>query len=170
MTFNKVDIQVLLKHYQKKGPNTSAAAHQICNVKAEEAVDSTASKWLRKFQFGDTGIEDKSRSVRQITTDDALYQAVEDYPVPELGTQPGTALHKAPLFGICTSSDSVEHRLNSSPMTIHLKKVVCEKFKELETIEVLPNPTYSPCTFRLSSFPFGGTLSSWVGIQLIGKS
>ena len=100
------EIRVLLKFFWKKGLSARAAARKICSVEGEGSVSNpTASAWFKKFNTGDTSIEDQPRSGRPPTLDsEVLRQSVEANPATsvrrlsgELGTSKSTIarqLHK----------------------------------------------------------------------------
>ena len=78
------EIRVLLKFFWKKGLSARAAAREICSEEGEGSVSNpTASAWFKKFNTGDTSIEDQPRSGRPPTLDsEVLRQSVEANPAP----------------------------------------------------------------------------------------
>ena len=58
------EIQVLLRHYWKKGLKAVDAAREICHVEGEDAVaERTAQKWFERFEDGHTEIKDYPHTV-----------------------------------------------------------------------------------------------------------
>ena len=82
MCDEKIAIRVLLRHYWKKGRSVRAAVKEICDVEGVGAVSkSTANNWFRRFQNGDTDLEDRPRTGRPEELDDeALLEEVEEDP------------------------------------------------------------------------------------------
>lgn len=82
MCDEKIAIRVLLRHYWKKGLSTRAAAEEICAVEGEGVVNkTTAAEWFKRFNEGDTSLQDKPRSGRPSTVDnEALLEAVKNQP------------------------------------------------------------------------------------------
>ena len=82
MCDEKIGIRVLLRHYWKKGLSTRAAAEEICAVEGEGVINKTkAAEWFKRFNEGDTSLEDKPRSGRPSMVDnEALLQAVTNQP------------------------------------------------------------------------------------------
>ncbi|CAD5220683.1 unnamed protein product [Bursaphelenchus xylophilus] len=78
----KSEIRVLLRHYWKQGLSAAAAAKKICEVEGDNVVsDRTAQNWFKRFNDGDTDLEDKTHSGRPTTVDsEAIREAVETNP------------------------------------------------------------------------------------------
>ena len=113
------EIRVLLKFFWKKGLSARAAAREICSVEGSVS-NPTASAWFKKFNTGDTSIEDQPRSGRPPTLDSkVLRQSVEANPATstrrlsgELGISKSTIasqLHK--LGKVNTRCREVPHQL-----------------------------------------------------------
>ena len=114
MCDEKIAIRVLLRHYWKKGLSTRAAAEEICAVEGEGVVKkTTAAEWFKRFNEGDTSLQDKPRSGRPSTVDEALLEAVKTRQPPVLAYgQQNLALIIPPLIAISSTlgstTDAVE--------------------------------------------------------------
>ena len=79
MADEKLIIRGILRHYWKKGLTAAAAAHEINDVEGQgNMTKMTASRWFKRFNDGDTTLEDKPRSGRPSSFDeDTLREQVE---------------------------------------------------------------------------------------------
>ena len=65
MCDEKTAIRVLLRFFWKKGYSAKLATEQICEVEGENIVNrKTASNWFKRFNGGDTSLEEKPRCGR----------------------------------------------------------------------------------------------------------
>jgi transposase len=73
-----LEIRVLLRYYWKQNLKAIEAAKRICEVEGEGvSSNGTAQNWFKRFNDGDTNLEDEPRSGRPITVDsEALHEAV----------------------------------------------------------------------------------------------
>jgi transposase len=74
--------RVLLLHYWKQNLKATEATQKICQVEGEGVLSvHTTRKWFKKFNDGDTSLEDEPRSGRPVTVDSgALLERVEANP------------------------------------------------------------------------------------------
>jgi histone-lysine N-methyltransferase SETMAR len=82
MIDEKAVIRVLLRHYWKKGLTAAAATREICNVEGTDVLkENTAQWWFRRFNQGDTSLEDQERSGRPSVVNKEEFRAlVEQQP------------------------------------------------------------------------------------------
>ena len=73
MSVEKIVVRGLLRHFWKKGLSAKAAAEEICAVEGEGTVHrNTAANWFKRFNSGDTSLQDLLRSGRPSEVDDGL--------------------------------------------------------------------------------------------------
>jgi transposase len=74
----KLEIRVLLRHYWKQNLKATEAVKKICEVEGEDVISNrTAQNWFKRFNDGDTSLEDEPRSGSPVTVDsEALREAV----------------------------------------------------------------------------------------------
>lgn len=82
MVSETIEIQVILRHYFKKGLSAAKASREICSVKGEDAMpERTAQWWYKRFKADDMDLEDKPRTGRPSIVDQgALRDAIEANP------------------------------------------------------------------------------------------
>ena len=101
MIEEKTVIRVLLRHYWKKGLTAAAATREICNVEGKDVFkENTAQWWFRRFNQGDTSLEDQERSGRPSVVNKEEFRALMEQQ-PCASCQRSSAILKAPLFVIC---------------------------------------------------------------------
>lgn len=82
MIEEKTVIRILLRHYWKKGLSAAAATREICSVEGKNVFkENTAQWWFRRFNQGDTDLEDQERSGRpSVVNKDEFRSLVEQQP------------------------------------------------------------------------------------------
>jgi transposase len=82
MTLDKIELQVLIRYCWKRRLSTRDAAKEICDAEGEGTVHyTTVSRWYKRFDSGDLGLEDQPRSGRPSTLDNEdLRAALKDEP------------------------------------------------------------------------------------------
>lgn len=100
--------RALLLHYWKQNFKATDAAQKICEVEGEGSISiRAAQKWFKKFNEGDTSLDDQPRSGRPVSTDsEALRELVEANPATstrrlsaELGTPQTTVIRHLHQLG-----------------------------------------------------------------------
>ena len=82
MSIEKIVLRGILRHHWRKGLNAKAATEQICEIEGAGVLDKTTTqRWFKRFNDGDTSLEDKPRSGRPTELDDDdLLAALGDEP------------------------------------------------------------------------------------------
>lgn len=143
MVEEKLVIRVLLRHYWKKGLTAAAATREICSVEGKDSVkENTAQWWFRRFNQGDTGLEDQERSGRpSVVNQDEFLALVEQQPCSstrrlseELGYSQSTVVRHLHNMGFVNK--------NSLRVPHELTNVQAQRRVDL-CRELLNNPTDS---------------------------
>ena len=70
----KYTARVLLRHYCKVGLSVRAATNAICGVEGIGTSQHAAREWCKRFNQGDTSLEDKPRSGHPTQENDTLFR------------------------------------------------------------------------------------------------
>lgn len=79
---NQIEIRTLLRHYWKQNFSAAEAARKIREVEGNDVVsDRVSQNWFKKFNQGQTDLQNKIRPGRPITVDsESIRKAVEANP------------------------------------------------------------------------------------------
>lgn len=138
MSEEKFVIRGLLRHYWKKGFSAKASAEEICAVEGESVVHrNTAAFWFRRFNSGNTSLEDEPRSGRPSVVDDpVLLESVGRNPhvttrglAEEMGVSNATISRHLEKLGVQNvRSRSAPHDLSASQAQTRVD--ICKKLLE----------------------------------------
>ena len=96
MADEKIVIRGILRHYWRQGISARATTKKICEIEGPGIVSkTTAAEWFKRFNEGDTSLEDKSRSGRpSVPVNETLLQSIQQKPhtsTRELASDIGTS-------------------------------------------------------------------------------
>ncbi|XP_029643946.1 histone-lysine N-methyltransferase SETMAR-like [Octopus sinensis] len=130
--------------------NAAEESKNICCAKGEVAVDfHIVTRWFKKFRWGCKNLDDQARSGMRKTVDsEVVLQAIEANPAcgtrsvsGKLGLSQMYAIVQQKYLALVSRKRILLQQDNTRPDTAQTTR---NKLQELEGINLMPHPAYSP--------------------------